>query len=241
VAGAALFPVVVKDAAFAAPDAPSYYVVAANGLFLERRTPLFSASVPVAGVAGLLEHEAALVLHIPRLPRVLLERSLGFFRAVYERWEGEAILMLFYAPALGRFVLRAPSQVITGRIVYGRFRADLRLDYRACAKPGPEYLKLGTFHSHGHLGPTHSSIDMHDELYEAGLHITAGYVDSSLPEFAAAFVVGRTRFTLSPDDVLPRFGAARRPPQSWLREVTVVCQQWGGGWCSEHGDDTLAR
>ena len=240
-AGDPVFPVVVKDATFAPLDTPAYYVVAANGLFLERQTPLFSATVPVdGGVPGLMEHEAALVLRVPRVPRALLERSVGFFRAVYERWEGEAILVMFYAPALGRFALRAPPQRITGRLEYGRFRADLCLDYGACEKPGPEYLKLGTFHSHGRAGPAHSSIDMHDELYEAGLHITAGYIDSTVPEFAAAFVVGRTRFRLSPDDVLPRFRTAQRPPQSWMRQITVTCQQWGGGWCRGNGDDNGA-
>jgi hypothetical protein len=223
-----LFPILVKDAAFRPPEEATYYLVTADGLFLERQTPLFSASVLVTGgVPGLQAHQAALTLRIPRLPRGLFERAMGFFRAVYERWRGEAILIMFYAPATQRFALRAPPQVIAGRIEYGRFRADLRLDYRTCERPGPEYVKLGSFHSHGHASPLHSSIDLHDELYESGLHITAGYVNSSLPEFAAAFVVGRTRFTVRPDDVLPPFRTARRPPSSWMEKVVVVCERWG--------------
>jgi hypothetical protein len=225
--GTALLPVTVKDAAFRPPDASTYYVLAANGLFLERETPLFSAAVPVeGGVPGLLPHRARLTLHLPRLPRTLVERALGFFRAVYDRWRGEGILIMFYAPALRRFAFRAPPQRLCGRFEHGRFRADLQLDYGACARPSPEYWKLGTFHSHGSASPAHSGIDMHDELYEAGLHLTAGYVDRAMPEFAAAFVVGRTRFVLAAEDVLPVVRAVRRPPASWLSQVTVACEPW---------------
>jgi len=96
--------------------------------------------------------------------------------------------------------------------VHGRFRADLALDYGTCTRPGTDFVKLGTLHSHGHAGPTHSTIDEHDELFETGLHVTAGYVDSRRPEFAAAFVVGRTRFAVPAADVFPPFHAARRAP-----------------------------
>jgi hypothetical protein len=222
-------PVFVKDAAFTPPDLPSYYLLTADGLFLVRRTALFSASVPADGVVGLQPHATGLRLQIPPLPRALIERALGFFRAVYARWRGEGILIMFYAPALRRFVFRAPPQRLTGRYEYGRFRADLQLDYGACERPDAQYVKLGTFHSHGAAGPRHSHIDLHDELYETGLHITAGYVDSSLPEFCAAFVVGRTRFTLAPDDLVPTCRAVRRPPPSWLDQVTVTGATWDDG------------
>ncbi len=228
---ASLFPIVVKDDDFAPPDAPAYYVLAAGGLYLVRRTPLFEACVPVAGgVPGLLPHEAFLRLALPRLSTALLERAVGFFREVWERWEGEAIVLLFYAESLGRYRLVAPPQRLTGRFERGRFRADLRLDYEACEKPGPEWLRIGSFHSHGCASPLHSSVDAHDELYEAGLHVTVGYVSTSAPEFAAAFVVGRTRFTVPVDQVLPPFGAARRAPRSWLDQVTVCCDRPGGTW-----------
>jgi len=233
--GEPLFPVAVKDAAFTPPDAPTYYLLAANGLFVERRTPLFTASVRVeAGVPGLRPHDAHLALHLPRLPRSLLERAVGFFRTVFGRWEGEAILVMFCRPPGDgepwRFAFDAPPQLIRGRFERGRFRADLRLDYKACEKPGPDYLRLGTIHSHGNVGPWHSAIDVHDELYDTGLHITAGYVDSPLPEFAAAFVVGRTRFTVPVDTILPPFRTARRAPESWMSRITVACRTWSPAW-----------
>lgn len=239
--GAPLVPVVLKDAAFAPPAAETYYVVAGNGFFLERRTALYTASVRVdGGVPGLLPHAGRLDLRLPRrLPRALVECALGFFRAVYHRWDAEGILVLFYAPAGGgrpvRYRLDAPPQTIRGRVERGRFRADLRLDYRMCDHPGDPWIRLGDFHSHGHAGPQHSAIDAHDELWETGLHLTAGYVNSSLPEFEAAFVVNGTRFPLAVDDVLERARASRPHPKRWLDRIEVVelpgeTSYGHGGW-----------
>jgi hypothetical protein len=223
-----LVPVVLKDAAFEPPHAETYYVVAGNGFFLERRTELFTATVAVdGGVPGLEPHEAQLDLRLPRkLPRALVECALAFFREVYDRWDAEGILVMFYAPAEGsrpvRYRLDAPPQKIRGRVERGRFRADLRLDYGACERPGDAWRKLGTFHSHGPVGPRHSSIDAHDELFETGLHLTAGYVNSSLPEFEASFVVNGTRFPIAVDDVLDRPRVARKYPTRWLDRIEVI-------------------
>jgi proteasome lid subunit RPN8/RPN11 len=222
-----VFPIFVKDAAFRPPEASTYYLLTADGLYLTRATELFAASVPAeGGVPGLQAHTSVLTLRFPRLPRVLFEQAMGFFRAVCARWQGEGILLMFYAPAQRRFALRAPRQYLCGRVEHGRFRADLHLDYEACERPGPEYLKLGTFHSHADVGPRHSGLDVHDEWDEPGLHITAGYVHSSRPEFAAAFVVGRTRFTVAPSDVLPPFRATRQPPDDWIKQVVIVENRW---------------
>src|SRR5437870_5525263 len=218
----ALFPVVLKDQAFRPPEgAGTYYVLAANGLFLERQTPLFAATVPVAGgVPGLGAHQAALRLRFPPLPRALLERTLGFFRAVYERWQGEAIVLLFYAPGAERgrrFALRVPPQTIHGRVTGNRFRAELRVEYVACPRPAPHFVKLGTIHSHADVGPTASTLDADDERDETGLHIVVGYVHTAAPAFTAAFVVGRTRFAVPPPLVLPPVRRLRPPPPAWLQ------------------------
>lgn len=230
------FPILQKDARFdpeAAPD--TYYLITGDGLFLSRRTELYSASVPADQVAGLQPHHASLTLQIPHLPLRLMERTWGFFRAVWEKWQGEAIVIMFYAPSTRRFAFRVPPQRITGRFIYSRFYADLRLDYGSCERPGPEFVKLGTFHSHGNGSAGHSSIDMHDELYESGLHLTAGYVNTSLPEITAAFVVSGTRFTVRPADIVPAMNVSRPAPRAWLEQVTIIedrprAAAGGGGW-----------
>ena len=217
------FPLVLRDAAFAPPEgAGTYYVLAANGLFLERHTPLFSASVPApSGVPGLADHAPGLALRLPRLPSVLVERAVGFFRAVWERWEAEGILLMFYAPERGRFALGAPPQVLTGRIEGGRFRAELRLDYAPCPAPSVEYLCVGTLHSHGDHGAGHSAVDQDDEAFESGLHVTVGHVTRQRPSFATSFVVGGCRFPLDPAAVLGPFERPRRPIEGWFEEIVL--------------------
>jgi hypothetical protein len=221
------FPIALKDAALEPSDAPVRYVVAANGVFVERRTPLFTATVPVEAVPGLLPHQARLALHVPPLPGALVERAVGFFREVWIRWGGEAIVVLHATlPRSGRpvrYALDAPPQRLHGRFERGRFRAELRLEYGTCDKPGAEWVRLGTIHSHGPAGPAHSAVDAHDELYDTGLHVTAGYVDTRRPAFRAAFVVGGTRFAVPEGQVLAPFGAPRRPPPEWLARVTASC------------------
>ncbi len=230
-----LVPVVLKDDAFVPPDAPTYYVVAGNGFFLERRTDLYTATVAVdGGVPGLAPHAARLDLRLPqKLPRGLVECAVGFFRAMYDRWDAEGIVVMFMTPADGdrpaRYRLEAPPQTIRGWVDRGRFRADLRLEYGACDKPGPAWRKLGTFHSHGAHSPRHSAVDAHDELWETGLHLTAGYVSSSRPEFEASFVVNGARFPLAVDEVLVRPQGVRGFPKAWLEQVTVVEDAPGAG------------
>lgn len=234
----ALFPVVLNDDTYTQTDVNGRYVVARNGVFLERKTELFSAGVAVHAVEGLHPYDTWLELRVPPIPTALVERAVGFFRNVYRRWQGEAILFIYYAPGLSgpdRFVLKPPPQLIRGSMDRGHFRADLHLDYGTCDKPGPEYVKLGTIHSHGHAGPRHSTIDEHDELYEAGLHLVAGYVNTYRPAFAAAFVVGRTRFALEPRDVLQPFRTARRAPANWIDQVIVTCER--SSLTAEHRQD----
>jgi hypothetical protein len=229
--GTPLFPIVVKDADFTPPATDTWFVVAGNGVFMERKTALYTATVRVdGGVPGLLPHEPRLLLRLPRLPRALIEQAVGFFREAHRRWDGEAIVVMYYLPADAerpmQYEFVAPPQTIRGRWEYGRFRADLRLDYQAATPPGEGWRKLGTFHSHGHLSPRHSAIDEHDELFETGLHLTAGYVDSARPEFEGAFVVNGARFRVPPERVMSPFRSVRPWPEAWLARVKVVEERW---------------
>lgn len=223
-----LVPVVLKDEGWSPLETDgTRFVLAGNGLFLERRTGLYTAMVRAdTGVPGLLPQEAGLDLRVPALEPALLARIMAFFRAVHERWLGEAIVVLFYRTRDGDGTVEttavAPVQTIRGRSYGGRFTADLHLEYGAAESPGPGWLKLGTFHSHSNVSPHHSSTDAHDELFETGLHLTAGYVDRPRPEFEVAFVVAGTRFPVAPETVLPPFRGIAAFPDDWLGRVVVI-------------------
>jgi hypothetical protein len=222
-------PLLIKRPGAAPPDAPAYFVVAANGLHLVRATPLYEACVPArTDVPGLEAERVRLTLRFPPLPSGDVARALGFFREVWARFRGEAIVVLFYAPSdaarPARWRLEPPPQRIRGRFENGRFRAELRLDYEACERPSADFLKLGTMHSHGSLSPAHSATDADDEAFETGLHVTAGYVDSALPAFEAAFVVAGTRFRVPVDRALEWPEEPRPFPRRWLDRIQVVAE-----------------
>jgi len=224
----AVFPVVSKDEHFVPLDVSARYVIAANGIFLEQRTPFFAAAVRVDRVAGMrvegLEpHAEWLELALPPLDSDYVAQAVSFFRTVYQRWGGEAILLLFRERPEGerpaRWALDAPPQLMSGQWHADGFHAAMRLAYGSCDKPGPAYVRAGSIHSHGAGAAYHSDTDVQDEVGGAGLHITVGRVDAALPEFAASFVVGETRFTVPVEDVLAPLEAPRDPPPHWLPRV----------------------
>ena len=77
------------------------YVQASSGLFLERNTPFYRSCVKAPRwPSGLVSEKESLELNMPRLPRSLLERVVGFFDSV--ALEGaEAIALLTFHPQAG--------------------------------------------------------------------------------------------------------------------------------------------
>ena len=118
------FPVLLKTDPDVRSDEAIYYLVAANGLFQVRRTESYEAVTRVTGtVPGLCEQEEYVELDIPLLPRALVRRVLAFFRAVYERYSGEAIVILFYQPETRTYRVVAPPQQCSGDRYRQRFGA----------------------------------------------------------------------------------------------------------------------
>ena len=206
-----------------APADPLYYVVAANGTFLVRKTLLFTATTTVNEVIGLEPEAPAVALHFPKIPRAIMERVLGFFRLVYRRWDGEAVVVLFYSPERGEFLADAPPQVLQRFRSRDRWRTEGRVEYGAIARPDG-FLKLGDVHSHGDCAAFFSRTDDRDDD-EDGLRIVVGRVDRARLDVCASFVANGCRFSLSPRDVIETSSAPFSPvapPEEWVRRV--VCR-----------------
>jgi PRTRC genetic system protein A len=212
-----MIPTFFKDAGFAEPAAPLYYLVAGNGLFLVRRTGLFTSISRASGVAGLEEQKPELVLRFGKIPRAMMERIYGFLKWAWREWESEAILFLYYSPETGKFLLDAPPQTIFLYRRMGRWNAEGRVAYRTLARP-ESYVKLGDVHSHGDLPAFFSAQDDRDDL-EEGLKIVMGRMDRERPEVEVSFVAAQRRFPLRPEDVLEGFSAAVPPPRQWIERV----------------------
>jgi hypothetical protein len=209
---------------FAEPPESLYYVVAANGTFLVNRTSLFTAVTATRSLPGLLCREPSIQLAFPRLPRQLMERIYGFFKTVFLRWEGEAIVFVFYAPAEGTFHVGVPPQTLFRHRAGDCWRTEGRVSYGYLPR-GKGLIKLGDAHSHASAPAFFSCRDDVDDTTHDGLRIVLGQMHRRRPDVNVSFVTQGTRFVLSAADVIEDFAVALTPPRAWLRQVT--CRHLG--------------
>jgi len=213
-----MIPLYLKTLEFAEPSASLYYLVTANGIFLVQKTTLFSSTTAAQAVPGLLSQEASCQLLFPRVPRTLMEQVYGFFHVVYEQWQGEAIVFLYYAPESGTFRLGVPPQTLFRYRIVDRWRTERRVVYGSLPRP-QGFVKLGDVHSHADLPAFFSCIDDQDDT-EDGLRIILGNLHQGQPEVSASFVTNGTRFLLDPEEAVEQFSLPLPPPQEWLERVT---------------------
>lgn len=210
-----MFPFFLKDRDFEAPDVPIQYILARNGLYVVKRSSVFTSCTRVEGLPWLDDLEEGYRLNAPKLPAWVLAQSLAFFRAVYGRFGSEAILLIHYAPASGEYRLDAPPQEV----------APLSCFYEP--QPVPEgQVKVGSIHSHGQLPGVHSEADEEDERFDDGLHIALGRILSDQPSLDCELVIGASRFVLNPSEALELTESSALGvsddgfPEEWLNMVT---------------------
>jgi hypothetical protein len=221
-----MIPVYLKTSDFAEPSDMLYFLVTASGNFLVRKTELFTSITEVRELPGLSAQGEGVRLRLPRLPRALLEQMYGFFQAVYEQWEGEAIVFLYYSPKSATYRLEAPPQTLFRYQTFlGGWRTQMRVEYGYTPRP-PGFLKVGDAHSHGDLPAFFSCTDDHDDQ-EDGLRITLGNLDRAAPDVSVSFVVNGRRFYLKPENILEPFSVPLAPPPEWMERVTIRESKFG--------------
>lgn len=219
------------------------YVVAADGAFLERRTPLYSTCVRVPGpLASLGSHDEHCRLTCGRLPRLMTRAMLAFFRAAYHLHGGEAALVLLYDPIRRAFRWHCPPQTVEVHQGFGgRLRASDSVEYEMPLNLPEGCVVFGDAHSHGELPAVPSGTDKHDESHKDGLHLIVGRLDRPGGiDYHADFVMDGRRFTLGPSAVLedPRCEPLSRVPAAWLRCIRIKrTSPWsfGSHWHDDSG------
>jgi PRTRC genetic system protein A len=217
--GRPLFPVYLKTADLSPPTEAAYFLVARNGVFVARSCDLFASVTPVTGVAGLGAQSTSITLNVPRIPGGLLAQILGFFQFVYQRWEGEAVVFIFYSPARREFRLSVPGQRLRRYRAHGRWHVQGSVEYRSVSRP-EGFVKLGDAHSHCACPAFFSTTDDLDDRQD-GLRVVIGRLDRGRPDVCVSFVAGGVRFPLETDEALEDFGEAVAPPREWRERVTV--------------------
>ncbi len=208
-----MLPIYLKDQDFAPPEDPLYYLLTRDGLFLAKSTPFFSATVPVNGVPWLEPQEPVVRLTASPLPATLLLRALAFFRAVYQRYRAEAVVLLAWRESGRSYELIIPPQTVGGG----------HCDYETKDFPAG-LIRLGTIHSHAGGEAFHSERDWFDERFEDGFHLTLGNVGEALPTLACSVVVQGFRGEIPPENLFSQYPIPwdQTPaPETWNDEVSA--------------------
>jgi hypothetical protein len=212
-----MIPLYRKTADFTEPPEAIYHLLTRDGLFRVMRSPLFTAVMKTEGVPDLEPQKSSLQLAVPKVPRQLMERIYGFFRTVYERWDAEAVVLLYYSHEQRVFRTAVPKQTIYRYRIGERWRTEGRVSYGYHKRP-EGFVKLGDAHSHCDLPAFYSCVDDMDDR-EDGLRIVLGDLHRPLPSVSASFVASGHRFRLPSDDVLEDFIEPVEPPEDWMRQI----------------------
>jgi hypothetical protein len=202
----------------------TYYVLAANGLFLVRNHAFFRSSVPAPSFPSeLAEHREAFEPRFPRIPQALFERIVGFFSAVAEAYGAEAGVLLYWDPAARELHAIPPPQIATITRGYRSRGQPVGLHYEIPRWVPPTWLLVGDVHSHAQLAAFASSTDQDDEHHYPGLHVVVGEIHREPPSFHVEAVIDERRFPLALADVVEGYERrAEHFPPKWLRRLRVV-------------------
>jgi len=206
-----VIPLYLKGADFAEPADAVYYLLARDGLFLVKRTPVFVSCIRAQGLPWLAGVREEVRWRGPRIPSPLLGRVVGFFREVYQRYQAEAVVLLLCRADRPAFEMEVPEQVVAG--------GHARYQIGPCP---PGLIRVGTLHSHAGAEAFHSDLDDLDERHADGLHVTVGTLDRR-PTYACSLMVDGRRFPLTPLEVfeaIPADGGDPADP-AWLARLRV--------------------
>ena len=140
-------------------------------------------------VSCLQSIKPCVTINIPPIPAEMFVQIKLFFKAVFEIYASEAIVLLYFDEAKQEYLIVAPYQSVS----------SCNLSYKMGLKSNG--LKLvGSIHSHANFSAFHSITDLHDEANFDGLHITVGDVDQEDFSLSVEIAVNNNRFPQQPED-----------------------------------------
>lgn len=210
------------------PDGePISYVLAGNGLFIHREHPLFSSCVRTQDwPSELAEQKPYLVLRCPKLPRVSMERIVGFFARIADLHGSEAAAILFWDRSDNSVRFEIPEQRATVNEGWNGelFPSDVRYE---TPRVGSELSLFGSIHSHVYMPAYSSAVDREDESYLTGLHIVVGCLDREPPDVHCEYVVDGVRFRVDTRMVIEGYGRRSTDvPDEWIERVKVDLRRY---------------
>jgi hypothetical protein len=220
------------------PEGKVRYVLAREGLYVERATSMFTTSTLLTGELPELDrHAQRCVLHTSALPAEMIALMVGFFQYASDLHGGEGALILLYHPGEDRFEWYCPHQTVKMYTWRGRWYADDSISYENPLELSPGWVQFGDAHSHLHAAiPSH--IDRADERHGDGLHLIVGYINSRHPTYNAEFVVDGRRYHMPPELIFESIPEPPypSPPGDWIARIHIVKNRpYGSGHSNYSG------
>ncbi len=188
-----MFPIWIRDGKNIKPSEDTYYILAANGLFLRKKNSYWDAVVPVDRLSILEDQNIEMRLALPRIPAPIVHAAARFFEWVYQEHGAEAMTLLWLAEE-GEYRISAPPQEISA----GGLRYTI-------PDRAPGQTLIGTFHSHASGSAYHSPTDACDEKSLDGVHATfgdfGGYGQKNF-SLSVQAVMNGTRFVVDPTTLM---------------------------------------
>ena len=205
----------------AADGTPARCIVAENGIFFERRSPMYSTCARVdMRDLNLALHDEYCHLMTGRIPRVMHRAMLSFFKCARTPCTmAKQRLVLLYHPQRRIYRWHCPPQVIEHYWSYSGWSAGDLIEFQNPLVLPNGYLNFGD--AHLHFGsPTPSKTDVRDD--QDGLHIIVGNIKSE-PTYHITFVMDGARFQFAADAIFddPKCRPFCRPPRTWLGQICV--------------------
>lgn len=209
-----------KEGVENAPDSKKpFYIVAGDGLFLNRDTVLGRAFVKQKYYPS----------HLPRLggeqfgwiapiiPKEIFAQIVHFFTRIYDKYKAEAEVILLMDLETKEWEIFVPFQKVSGGSVESVFEP----------KDIPEgKLIVGSMHSHCDFSAFHSGTDMNDASQMDGVHFTIGNLKHDHIQVVSMVMISGSRFNYKPSELADISDLmAADAPEDWDEKVTPTVSQ----------------
>lgn len=171
------------------PKEDTCYIIGKKGAYLKKTLDLISSLTPVDKISVLDDVPTYAEIRIPKIPVRMIANILGFFKAVYQKFKSESVVLLYYNKKKKSYKVFVPKQTVS----YSG------IDYKTDSTV-PDHLLVGSIHSHADFSAFHSGVDKGDEAKFDGLHLTIGKVNSEFFEICGSIAINGMRVPIEPED-----------------------------------------
>lgn len=196
-----MFPVYLSSPGFKPPEKGTYYLVTKDGLFMRAERAFGSALVKVDSIPHLQPQEKQISFDLPKLPGRIIAQAKAFFKKVFDEHRSESYVTLYFSKKLQEYRLHCPQQRVSYSSVNYE-RDDGLPESDTVDQDGPQFVPVGTIHSHCDFSAFHSGTDTHDEESFDGIHVTIGHVNSDEFSMVASVAVCGNRKQFDVTDVI---------------------------------------